>query len=261
MTPTAATTAAEPDLVDTGAPAPLTLDHGRRVGEAAGILGFGTLFWLGPLWLLGIVGNLVAAWAVARWTTMDLSLWDQGFAGWQLWVLGAGGATAVTMLLPALVASGANRAVVSHAGIIVGAALGILGAAVVTVGLMVEGAWYRRQGWPHVVGDSERTAAEIGYPTVLLGYAVVLTFAYLFGWLLFATWQRFGPSGVVLLPLELLLLVGVAYGVGHPSGVGPFDVLERFSAPNLWVGVPIALVALAVTAFAADHLTRGIDFD
>ena len=124
---------------------------------------FGTLVWLAPLWAVAALGNAVALWAIARWGSMDQSLWSNALAGWQRWPVAGAGFTMIAVFLPLFVTHGATRRRLAQSAFVAMGVFVAIGTAVITVGFALERIVYDRQDWVHAVeSGGDRTISDIG---------------------------------------------------------------------------------------------------
>ena len=84
---------------------------------------FGHLAWLGYVWLASTVVYAVVIVCVARWGSVDESLWPSVVAGWQRYLIFGAGVTIATTFLRMLVRNGVTRRTVSQAATI---AMGVI---------------------------------------------------------------------------------------------------------------------------------------
>lgn len=223
---------------------------------------FGTGMWLAPLWVVVLVGNGIALAAIARWGSIDQSLWMEAGAGWQRWPVGAAGYIVVAVFMPLFVTNGVTRRRLGQSAIVTMVVVAMTGAALITLGFILEGLVFEAEDWPQAVSDGGDTIDAIGLPTVFVAFALSLAAWFAAGWLVACGVHRYGWLGLVPgLIAGLTPVVVTELLVMNRIGSTEFDVLERLGTPSLWVGVPTALAVIAVAAFAADRVTKTIAVD
>jgi hypothetical protein len=238
--------------------------HGRRgpipapLATTASMTTWGSLIWLGPLWAVVFVGGAVALSAVARWGSMDESLWMQVAAGWQRWPVGAVGFTMTAVFLPMFVTNGVTRRRLGHSALVTMGVVSLLGSIVITAGFALEAVVFDAEGWTHVVTrDGGRVAADVGYPTIFAAFAVVNAAYFAAGWLAGTSLNRLG--WVLFVPFLVLALVPALVTdvlMLSPLGITQFGLFDDPDAPTLWVSVPLALAVVAATTWVAARWAR-----
>lgn len=250
---TEATTMTTADALPTPRPGAARVD-------AASALLFGTLTWLGWVWVVGAIGNVIALGLIARWGELSQSLWAPAFIGWQHWVIGGAGVTAVAVFLELFVVHGATRRVVAWGAAANAVVLAVAIAAIAGIGFVIEGWWFRRQGWPHRVVDDGMTSTDIGVWTIVAAVAITAAATYVSGWLAGALWMQRVSSGLpFLLPLALIPTAVAQWLVAGAAGVAGVDVLTDLHRPSWWIGIPVTLALTALGGWAATALTRRIE--
>lgn len=236
--------------------APISLDRTGRVVDTGFYTFFGTMFWIGPLWLLAVVANVIAVWAVNRWGTVEQSIWSGGFAGWQTWVFGGAGISASYYFVPMHVAFGVTRRVTAWGTAIGGAAIALCGALVTVAGFAVESWWLRGRGVTAWVDDAHTdTAATIGYPTILLAQLLVLLAAFGGGWALHAAAAAFGNVAYLALPVFLAPVAVTTLTYANRLDSGPFAI-EFLRLDRPLAGFAISVATIVACWWAATVLTR-----
>ena len=198
-------------------PAPARPVRPAPLSVTASITTFGTLAWLGWLWLLAAVGYGIALTVLAFVGERDTSLWQTVIVGWQNWPVLAAGISMVPTFGPMLITNGVTRARLASSAAITMIVLGVLGGLFVAGGFAVESLVFADQGWPR------RLSGGMGFDGVAmpiqLGVAQGIGFAAWFvsGWLIGLAHHQLGPGLVValvpaLIPAaaaEILLLGGL----------------------------------------------------
>lgn len=235
---------------------PITIDQRAQTLNAALYTFVGTLFWLGPLWLLAIAGNVVAIWATDRWGAVEQSIWSGAFAGWQLWVVGAAGFSASYHFVPMHVAFGVTRRVTAWGTALGGIAIALCAALISVVGFAAESRWLDSRGITTWIDSSHtETAGAIGYPTILLAQLLVTLAAFGGGWALHAATAAFGNVAYLAIPLFLVPVAVTTLTYANRLGSGPFaEHLLRLDRPL--AGFVASVVAIAACWWAATVLTR-----
>jgi hypothetical protein len=183
----------------------------------------------------GFAAAVVAlTFALALRVDLDQSVWDPAVSVARWFALGYG-VYFVNRLLPVYVAHGRTRREFATNVAVFLVAASAMVAALLALGLALEGVLYRALGWPHQV-DAERLYDAAGpYPLVFISYwALMLTWAAM-GLLLGAGFNRSSGSALVAIALALAMLVVTGYAIG-------FDGL-----PFLGSVVDLARVSLAGT--------------
>jgi hypothetical protein len=209
------------------------------------------------------IANAIVLAALARWGDPDVSIWTYVGASWQRWPVGATGFTMAIVFLPMLVTNGVTRARLAQSATVTMVALAALGAAVITLGYAVEGRVFDAQGWTHVMSeDVGWIVADVGYPTIWASFALVNAAYFASGWLAATVLRRHGwLLFVPFLVVALVPIAAVEYLMLNPFGTAQTEFLERLGRPSLWVGIPVSIGVVAVTAAAAARLTRSVDLD
>jgi hypothetical protein len=220
----------------------------------------GTLVWLAPLWAVTAIGNGIALWAIARWGSIDQSLWLQAFAGWQRWPVAATGFMMVAVFLPLFVTNGATRRRLNQSALVTMGVIVTIVTAVVAAGFAVERLVYDRQDWLHAINaDGTRTVSDIGYPTIVLGFLLGLIAWFIGGWLVAAGAYRFGWLGVPPAFIAAVIpIAAVEFLVFNASEMTQFDFLDNVGVPSMWIGVPVAIGVLVLAATLTARLTRSV---
>lgn len=235
---------------------PISIDRRAQTIDTALYAFFGTMFWLGPLWLLAIVGNIFAVWATDRWGTVEQSVWAGAFAGWQMWVVGAAGIVASHHFVPTHVAFGVTRRVTAWGVALGGTFIALAGALLTTAGFAVESWWLRDRSVVAWIGDDHvNTAASVGYPTIWLAQLLVLLAAFGGGWALHAAAAAYGNVAYLAIPVWLLPVAITSFSYANRLESGPFAIdLLRLDEPL--PGFVLSIVAAGACWWAASALTR-----
>lgn len=225
------------------------------LSDAAAITTFGHLAWLAWVWLtITIVYAGVIA-AIARFGTVDESMWQSVVAGWQRWVVFAAGITTTTTFLRMLVRNGATRALLSSASTVTMAVIGVVAGLWITAGFAVEKLVYDRFGWTQEVdggtvlqwSDLWRVALES--PLVLAAYFVA-------GWLVGVGFYRFGVVGGIVLLLPSMIPAALCELVASEDVGGVGAATSWLDQPHLAITVAVGAAAIAAGVWAARRITR-----
>jgi hypothetical protein len=183
----------------------------------------------------GFAAAVVAlTFALALRVDLDRSVWDPAVSVARWFALGYG-VYFVNRLLPVYVAHGRTRREFAANLAVFLVVASAMVAALLALGLALEGLLYQAMGWPHRV-DAERLYDAAGpYPLVLVSYwALMLTWATI-GLLLGAGFYRSNGGELVAIALALAMVVVTGSAIG-------FDGL-----PLLGSVVDLARVPLAGT--------------
>jgi len=224
-------------------PAPFT--------TTASITTFGTLAWLGWVWLLSALGYGISLTVIAFVHERDSSLWE-GIARWQNWPIFAAGISMVPTFARLLVTNGVTRARMASSAIATMVVLGVLGALFVTAGFTVDSLVFAGQDWPRVLAAG-RPFDGVAAP-IELGVVHGLRFAAWFvaGWLVGMAHHQLGPGLVVCLVPALIPAAAAEFLLRDGLDIG---FLGDWGLP-LAVGLPVVAAIVAVSAFTAHRLTR-----
>ena len=178
--------------------------RGRPLADAGGRSStFGHLAWLAWTWVVASVAYAIVIVGVARWGTVDQSLWQSVAAGWQRYVVFGAGVTTTTTFLRMLVRNGVDAArCCRSASTVTMAIIGIVAGLWITAGYAIEKADLR----PLRLGPGDSTATPCSNGRTCGGSALetplVLAAYFVSGWLVGAGFYRFGVAGglALLLP-------------------------------------------------------------
>ena len=230
-----------------------------HLADAASIVTFGHLMWLAWTWLAATLIYAVVIACVARWGSVDQSLWQSVAAGWQRWVVFAAGVTTTTTFLRMLLRNGATRSLVSSASTVSMAVIGVLAGLWITAGYAVEKVVYERYGWTQGLNsdavfewsDTWRVALES--PLVLFAYFVS-------GWLVGAAFYRYGVAGGLIL-LVPSLAPAALFELFTSKDFGGVDIdalPSAFDRPNLALTACVGAIVVAGSVWIARRVTRKI---
>lgn len=224
---------------------------------AAQIMVFGHLAWLGFVWLAASVVYAIVLFAVARWGTVDQSLWPSVAAGWQRYLIFGAGVTVMTTFLRMLVRNGVTRRTVSAAAAI---AMGVIAGIVAgwtMAGYAIERAVYDANGWPQTL-RSDAVFAWGDLPRVGVDTVLVIAAYYAAGWIVGACFYRWGlVGGLVRLLPALLPAAAMELVVSPDFGGMDIDVMASWrDRPHLLVTIAAGGALLAATVWVAGRLTR-----
>lgn len=208
------------------------------------------LCWWGGL--IVVIGAILTA--RARYATVDTSTWDWAGTPPQFLLLVLG-ILLPSLFLPRWVSHGITRRAFSFAGGIAVAAMAVTGGAIITVGYAVESAVYDAAGWQRALEDvpMHLFAHRSAWYLIAIQYTLLYSAWTITGWLIGASYYRWGPWRGTLLLLPALLPVAATETIFDP-----------YSAMLLAWGLPeqaAAIVGLAITvvgSLAAYGVTRNM---
>jgi hypothetical protein len=166
-----------------------------------------------------VAAVLVITFGIDLWGTVSRSVWDPAVSIVRWFAFGYG-LYFINRLLPVYVAHGRTRREFLRSVALFVVVAGAVVAALLTLGLALEGVLYRVMDWSHRV-EPERLFDSPGqYPLVFLSYWAMLVIWMTIGLLLAAGFYRSGGNELVVIVLALAIVVLTGYGVGF-SGL-PF---------------------------------------
>jgi hypothetical protein len=232
--------------------------HARRrtLSEAAQILTFGNLAWLGLVWLAVTVVYAGVVACVARWGSIEESLWQSVVAGWQRYVIFGAGVTIATTFMRMLVRNGVTRRTLSGAAAI---AMGVIGVAVAlwnVAGYAVEHVVYDANGWPQTLrSDTEFEWGDL--PRAAIDSGLVAAAYYAVGWIVGICFYRWRFAGGMLRLLPALVPAALMELLVSPDFGGiDIDVLTTWrERPPVLVTLVLGGVLLAGIVWVARRLT------
>lgn len=224
---------------------------------------WGHLSWLTYAWGLAVaavVAIVTVAWA--RDATLDASVSEQVAVGIVRWFFLAAGVSTALSFIPLFVSNGVTRTRLASATTASLVILSAIGAAVVTVGFVVERLVATRAGWQLVLVDDgpPLDAGTIATRVV----AVIPLFAAYFvtGWFIGLGFYRYSTGvGIVLIAPSLIpaLLVGVLVD-SQNNVIGAVGAMEEWLDPIAGlpsaVALPLAAGVVAVGCLVARRITR-----
>ena len=225
------------------------------LSTTASVTTFGSLAWIGWVWLIAAIvftGILVA---VGVWGELDESLWHTLGAGMQRWLFLVVGFTMVSEFGRMFLTNGVTRAQLARSALVTMLALSALGALFATLVYAAEGVVFDIHDWPHRIDETLVDGpGELGriYIDNLLTVAAFFTS----GWLLGACYRSRERDEANLLAIPCLFPAAAAQILlrGDAALFGFLDRLDLDTPVALGMGVTAAVTALG--AVAADHLTR-----
>jgi hypothetical protein len=229
----------------------------RRASESAQIVLFGTLAWIGYVWLAATVIYGIVIACVVRWGSLDTSLWRSLAAGWQQWVVFAAGITVSTTFLRMLLRNGATRRLVSVGAVATMSVIAGILAAWTTAGFSVEKLVYDANGWPQTL-PTDVVFAWGDLPRLALDNVLVVAVYYATGWIIGCCYTRWGafrgtalllPAAVPVAAIEFLVTPGLA-------GLNVDVIAAWRGEPHIAVTILAGGALLAATVAVAARLTR-----
>jgi hypothetical protein len=164
-------------------------------------------------WAVFAAAVLALALALSLRVDLDRSVWDSAVSVVRWFALGYG-VYFVNRLLPVYVAHGRTRREFATSLAVFLLVASAMVAALLVLGLALEGLLYRAMDWPHEV-DIERLYDAAGqYPLVFVSYwALLLTWATM-GLLLGAGFYRSNGGELVAIALALAMVVVTGFAIG-----------------------------------------------
>lgn len=207
----------------------------RRAVEAFWIVFLGTVAWLAYVWVAATVIYAIVIAGVARWGSIDQSLWLSVASNWQRYLVFAAGVTVTTTFLRMLVRNGATRRLLSIGAAATMAGLAVTLAAWNMAGLAVEKVLYDANDWPQALrSDTVFTWGDL--PRAGLDSALIVAAYFAAGWIVGVCYTRWGSVGGTV---RLLPAAAMEFLVTPDFGGADIGVLAG------WRGDP----HLAVTVF------------
>ena len=230
----------------------------RRAGESAQIVVFGTVAWLGYVWLAATIVYAIVLACVVRWGSLDTSLWRPLASGWQQYVVLAAGVTVSTTFLRMLVRNGATRRMLSIAATVTMSAIAAALAIWNMAGFAIEKVVYDANDWPQTLP----TDAVIGWndlPRIALDNALVVAVYYSTGWIIGCCYTRWGAlAGTALLLPAVVPAAAMEFLVTPGFAVVNIDVIASWRPhPHPVVTIVAGGALLAASVYVAHRLTRG----
>lgn len=222
--------------------APQARPDASTLSPSAQMLVFGHLAWLGFVWLTATIIYAVVIVCVARWGSIDGSLWQSVVAGWQRYVIFGAGVTIATTFMRMLVRNGVTRRTLSHAAAIAMSVIALAVAIWNVIGFTVEHLVYDANGWSHTLRSD--TAFEWSdLPRVAVDTGLVVAAYYAVGWTVGMCFYRWGFFGGVVRLLPALVPAALMELVVSPD-FGGIDI----DATASWRDRPPVVVTLAAGA-------------
>jgi hypothetical protein len=170
-----------------------------------------------PFLLLCLAGFTAAVLALTfvidLWVTITRSVWDLAVSLVRWFALGYG-LYLVNRMLPVFVFHGrTRREFLGAVALFVVAAAAVL-AALLTLGLALEGVLYRAMDWSHQVEDERLFDSPTQYPLVFLSYWAMLVIWTTIGLLLAAGFYRADGKELLVIAVALAMVLVTGYGTG-----------------------------------------------
>jgi hypothetical protein len=221
------------------------------------VLLFGHLAWLGFVWLAATVVYAVVVSCVARWGSLDESLWPSVAGGWQRYVIFSAGVTIATTFLRMLVRNGVTRRTLSTAATITMAVIAVFVGLWNVAGMAVERVVYDANGWSQAL-HSDAVLQWGDLPRVGIDSALVVAAYYACGWIVGMCFYRWGVVGGLLRLLPALVPAALMELVVSPDFGGmDVDVLASWrDRPPVLLTLVAGAALLAATVWIARRITR-----
>jgi hypothetical protein len=188
--------------------------------------------------------------------TVSRSVWDPAVSIVRWFALGYG-LYFINRLLPVYVAHGRTRREFLRSVALFGVVAGAVVAALLTLGLALEGVLYRVMDWSHRV-EPERLFDTPGqYPLVFLTYWAMLVIWMTIGLLLAAGFYRSGGNELVVIGLALAMVVVTGYALGF-SGLPVVGAVVDVADVPLAATLGLCLAGLLPGAAVTWALVRDI---
>lgn len=231
----------------------------RRAAEASQIMFFGTVAWLGYVWLAATLVYAVVIACVARWGSVDESLWRSLASGWQRYVVVAAGITVTTTFLRMLVRNGASRRLLSSGAVVTMWALAVILALWNVAGFAVEKAIYDANGWRQTL-RADSVLAWSDLPRLALDNGLIVAAYYTTGWIIGCCYTRWGPYVGTALLLPAVVPAAAMEFLVTPGFAGmDVDVITSWrDEVHIAATVLAGGVLLAASVLAARRLTRDV---
>jgi hypothetical protein len=245
--------------LDTRTPGARSDTARRHATGASQIVCFGTLAWIGYVWLAASLVYAVVVTCVARWGSVDESLWQSVASGWQRYVVFGAGVSVSTTFLRIVVRNGATRRTLSIGATATMAVVAVLLAAWNVAGYTAEKVVYDRLDWPQQLrSDAVFTWGDL--PRAAIDNGIMIAAYYATGWIVGVCYARWGAAGGTLRLLPALSpAAAMEFVVATDFGGVDVDALASWrDRPALWVTLPAGLAVVAGATWAAGRLTRGL---
>lgn len=228
------------------------------LGNAASIVFFGNLVWLGWLWVTVLVLLPLALLIIGlAGGNLTESLWAQGGVGWQRWMMFAGGVLTPVTFLRLVVTRGMTRRRLAQGSVVAMTLLSAIGAAVAVVGFTVERAFFSANDWPQRIKDLG--VLEWGdLPRLAVEHGLLFAVYYLSGWLIGSAFVRSGTViGIASIVPALVPVAVVELTVSRSAGGFNIGALpDAVQDPAVALSVVVALAVIAATSVLASRVTR-----
>ena len=235
------------------------------LGATANITTFGSLWWLGIVWVLTLVAfGVILLITSLNDADIEDSLWQGVGAGWQRWVVLGAGWSMVPSFAPMLLTHGVTRRRLAQAAVIAGAVISVACAAVVVLGYGIEDVVFDRNGWDHVLDGGEEAGGIRFLLEASMEVAIVMAAYFVTGWLIGVAAYRHGKDSLVwflvpcLAPAVLVELL-IASRTGNFGFGFLHDALDSLGQPSASLGAPLAVAVVAASAAVASRSTRGVE--
>jgi hypothetical protein len=230
---------------------------GNATGPVARLLVRQSLAWMVWFWAVLALVFVTIGWLMERLGTLDRSVWEMAGTAprWGLFVLGI---VFATMYLPVLVAHGVTRRAAALAGGAAGLLLGLVAAAVMLAGYLVERAVYIGIDRAQYLEREHLFRTPVEAHLVLTEYALVFVAYLVSGWLVGIGYYRFGW---ILGTLFLVPAMTPAAGVDAVLSAGWTDSVlthVNIGSGNIPAATGLGLALIVSGAAVAYTVTRTI---
>lgn len=231
--------------------------HARRANEASQIVLFGTVAWIGWVWVAATVAYAIVIASIARWGSVDQALWRSVASGWQRYVVFAAGVTVTTTFLRMLIRNGATRRLLSIGAVVTMAGVAVALSAWNVAGYAVEKAVFDDRGWSQEIADG-RVFEWGDIPRLVVDFGLVIAAYFVAGWIVGCCYVRWGAAvGTLLLPVAVLPAAAVELVVSPELAGMDVDVVRDWlSAPHAAVSASVGAAVVLLSVVVADRIMR-----
>jgi hypothetical protein len=201
------------------------------------------------LWVLFTLAVALLVGVVSAFTSIRISGWEQA-SQIPRWFAGGTGVYLTYFHLPLYVAYGyTRREFAAQAPVVVAAISGLL-ALLMSSGYLLEKVVYGVAGWSHTLTRSHLFTAPDQFWLVLAEFVLVFLVWTGAGAMLGAAFYRNAGLGMLLIPVALLMVGLIEYGLGDGIGPMPFGFLRGLLRPLAAIDATSVGAAFVICATA-----------